>query len=226
MPKDRLREAFDVIASGYDEQRRWVIPDFQGFYAAAARAAALQGAEPSILDIGAGTGLLSEFLLEAYPAATVTLLDISEKMLEVARARFRGRRNVRFRVADYRREGLGGPFDLICSALSIHHLEHDEKRELYRRIFSALGKGGVFVNADEVAGESAKEHRENLDAWDHFLLEGPLGEDEAGVIMERRGRLDRMERLSVQLGWLEEIGFTDVGVVYMNGAFAVFRGRK
>ncbi|HTY51811.1 MAG TPA: class I SAM-dependent methyltransferase [Methanomicrobiales archaeon] len=221
-----LREAFDTIASRYDEHRRWIIPDFRGFYAAAVAAATSRREDPAILDIGAGTGLLPGFLLEVYPAASLTLMDLSGEMLAVARRRFAGRDATRFIVADYREADLGGPFDLICSALSIHHLGREEKRELYRRIFAALGRDGTFVNADEFKGETAREHRENLGRWDEFLLGGPLGEAGAREIMERRDRLDRMEKLSVQLGWLEEIGFTGVEVPYRNGTFAVIAGKR
>jgi tRNA (cmo5U34)-methyltransferase len=221
-----LKETFDAMASRYDGQRRWIIPDLQGFYRSAIWAAALSGKEPSILDIGAGTGLLSELLLEAYPDAAITLMDISERMLDVARVRFQGREKVRFVVRDYCRGYLGGPFDAICSALSIHHLTGDEKRELYRRIFEALGSDGVFVNADEVAGESAEMHRRNLEYWDDFVLGGPLAREEAEAILKRREIFDRMEKLSVQMEWMKEIGFRDVDVIYKNRSFAVFAGRK
>ena len=45
-------------------------------------------------------------------------------------------------------------------------------------------------------------------------------------MFERRTTLDRMEKLSLQLEWLKEIGFSDVDVVYKNRSFAVFTGRK
>ena len=224
--RQNLREAFDSIASRYDEHRRFIIPDFAGFYAAAVASAWSPKDDPSILDIGAGTGLLSGFLLKVYPAASLTLLDLSGEMLAVARRRFGDRENTRFLVADYREADLGGPFDIVCSALSIHHLEREEKHELYRRVFASLGGGGVFVNADEFAGETDLAQRQNLEYWDHFLREGPLGKAGAMEIMERRSRLDRMEKLSVQLGWLEEIGYVEVDVPYRNGTFAVVRGRR
>lgn len=225
-PVNNLKESFDTIAAGYDEDRRLIIPDFSGFYAAAVRATASPKESPSVLDIGAGTGLLSEMLLEACPEARITLMDISEKMLGVARERFAGRRNVRFIVADYRYTDLGGPFNVICSALSIHHLEREEKRVLYRSIFESLEEGGTFVNADEVAGETAEEHQKNLAYWDDFLLSGPLGEEGAREIIRRRESLDLMEKLSVQLAWMSEAGFASVRVVYKNRAFSVFTGRR
>jgi tRNA (cmo5U34)-methyltransferase len=221
----RVKETFDTIASTYDEQRRWIIPQLDEFYGAAVWAAALPVKRPAILDIGAGTGLLSGLLCTAYPGAAVTLMDISEKMIEVARKRFTGREGIRFVAADYRHEDLGGPFDAICSALSIHHLEKGEKRDLYQKIFGALKPGGIFVNADQVKGETPRQHRRNLVYWNDNVLQGPLDPEEIRAMFERRKSLDRMEKLSLQLGWLKEIGFSDVDVVYKNRTFAVFTGR-
>jgi len=42
----------------------------------------------------------------------------------------------------------------------------------------------------------------------------------------RRSKLDRMEKPSVQLFWLEEIGFRDVDMVYKNRSFCVFTGKR
>ena len=182
----QVKETFNAIASTYDEQRKWIIPELSMLYGAAVWAAALTGKRPAILDIGAGTGLLSELLLEAYPGASVTLMDISEQMIEVARRRFAGREGFRFVAADYRHEDLGGPFDAICSALSIHHLEKEEKRDLYQKIFGALKPGGIFVNADQVKGETPLLHRRNLSYWDEYVLHGPLDPNEIQAMFERR----------------------------------------
>ncbi len=38
--------------------------------------------------------------------------------------------------------------------MAIHHLTNDEKRNLYERIFHAPAPGGVFVNAEQVLGET------------------------------------------------------------------------
>jgi len=48
-----------------------------------------------------------------------------------------------------------GPWDAIVSALAIHHLEDDGKRDLFARAHDALGDGGVFVNAEQVSGPTA-----------------------------------------------------------------------
>lgn len=88
---------------------------------------------PKILDIGAGTGLLSAFLMERYPDASFTLIDISEKMLDVAKDRFKGNSNVKYIVADYSKYSFVEKYDMVVSALSIHHLEDEEKQKLYKK---------------------------------------------------------------------------------------------
>ena len=223
---DEIKNAFDSGASAYDAQRRWIIPGFDNFYEAAIWATEWPGQSPKILDIGAGTGLLSALLLQKYPLCTLTLLDISEKMLDVARERFSGRENVGYLAQDYRRKVFSGRYDIICSALSIHHLEHEEKSDLYRRIYRALNNEGIFVNAEQVEGESAWQQERNFRYWDEFVLNGPLQTDQIKEAMGRRDRLDKMEKLSVQLEWLRLCGFSDVDVVYKNRSFAVFMGRK
>jgi tRNA (cmo5U34)-methyltransferase len=119
-----------------------------------------------------------------------------------------------------------GPYDLVCSALSIHHLADNDKQALCRRVFNALNRGGIFVNADQAAGESEALNRRYLQYWDEFVKNGPLGKDEWTEIMKRRDTLDRNARLSVQLAWLRDCGFSDVDVVYRNRMFVVLTGRK
>jgi tRNA (cmo5U34)-methyltransferase len=222
---DEIKNAFDSGASAYDALRRWIIPGFDNFYEAAIWAAEWPAGNPTILDIGAGTGLLSALLLQKYPLCTLTLLDISEKMLDVARERFSGRENVGYLVQDYCRHELSGQYDIICSALSIHHLEHEEKFALYEKIYGALKNGGIFVNAEQVEGESVWQQERYFRYWDEFVLKGPQM-DQIKEAMKRRDTLDKMEKLSVQLEWLRICGFSDVDVVYKNRSFAVFMGRK
>lgn len=40
---------------------------------------------PTILDLGAGTGLYSSLILAKYSKAHITLIDLSEGMLEIAK---------------------------------------------------------------------------------------------------------------------------------------------
>ncbi|MCU0632635.1 MAG: class I SAM-dependent methyltransferase [Methanolinea sp.] len=221
-----VKEAFDAIASEYDSQRRFVIPQMEEFYGAAVWAAAWPAESPAILDIGAGTGLFSALLLQRYPLAALTLLDISGNMLEVARGRFAGNPRVRFLVADYSRDEIPGRYDLVCSALSIHHLEDDDKRRLFGRIYHSLNPGGIFVNADQAEAHSEWLARMNREYWDAFVAGSPKFQEELETAMVRRDTLDKNATLLDQVSWLSEAGFSGVDIVYKNRVFCVFVGKK
>lgn len=223
---EHIRQAFNKFAQDYDAQREYIIPEMRQFYGAAVWAMETAAPEPAILDVGAGTGLLSAFLLEKFPDARLTLMDISENMLDMARLRFASRPGTEYIVCDYSQSELGGPFDLICSALSIHHLAPGDKQRLFRRIYRALKPGGMFVNADQAEGETPYFTRRYLDYWNDFLRSGPMTEAQHAEILKRRDTLDRNEKVSDQVAWLKEAGFSDVDVVYRNRTFIVTVARK
>jgi len=223
---EHIRQAFNKFAQDYDAQREYIIPEMQQYYGAAVWAMETSAPEPAILDVGAGTGLLSAFLLEKFPEARLTLMDISENMLDMARKRFATRPGTEYIVCDYSRSELGGQYDIVCSALSIHHLSPEDKRLLFKRIFTALKHGGMFVNADQADGETLYFRHRYLDYWNDFLKNGPMTEEQHAEILKRRDTLDRNDKLSDQLAWLKKAGFTDVDVVYRNRTFIVSVARK
>ena len=223
---EHIRQAFNRFAQDYDTQREHIIPEMRQFYGTAVWAAESEEPAPEILDIGAGTGLFSAYMLEKFPEARLTLVDIAENMLEMAQQRFSGRGHTRYIVSDYSTGDLGGPYDLACSALSIHHLATEDKRRLFRRVFSALKPGGMFVNADQADGETLYFRQRYLEYWNEFLKSGPMTEAQHREILKRRDELDRNEKLSDQLRWLREAGFPDVDVVYRNRTFIVTVARK
>ncbi|HII97872.1 MAG TPA: class I SAM-dependent methyltransferase [Methanoregula sp.] len=223
---EHVRQAFNRFATEYDRHREHIIPEMRQFYAAAVWAIESPVPQPEVLDLGAGTGMLSAFLLEKFPDARLTLVDIASDMLDMARQRFADRPGTSFIVSDYRHADLGGPYDIVCSALSIHHLETEDKRALFHRIHEALRPGGMFVNADQADGETAYFRKRHLDYWNHHLKRGPMSGEQHLEILKRRDTLDRNEKLSDQLAWLREAGFSDVDVVYRNRTFVVTVGRK
>jgi tRNA (cmo5U34)-methyltransferase len=223
---EHIRQAFNRFAQDYDRQREFVIPELRQFYGAAVWAASSPEPAPAILDIGAGTGLMSAYMLQKFPQAHLTLIDIAENMLEMARQRFSGREHTRYIVSDYSHGDLGGPYDIACSALSIHHLQTEDKRELFHRVFSVLRPGGMFVNADQADGETLYFRKQYLEYWNEFLQAGPMTEEQHAEILNRRDTLDKNEKLSDQLAWLREAGFSDVDVVYRNRMFIVTVARK
>jgi tRNA (cmo5U34)-methyltransferase len=184
------------------------------------------GAAPHILDLGAGTGLLAGHVLDRWPRARLVLLDLSTDMLDRARERFAGRGvRVEIRAGDYLSEPLGGPYDAVVSALSIHHLPDAGKRLLFRRAFAALRPGGRFADADNVLAPSPALAARDRALWIARVRESGIEEAELAAAL-RRTRLDVLAPLPAQLSWLRRAGFAEVDCSYKWLHFAVFGGRR
>src|SRR5881394_313569 len=75
-------------AATYDSERRRLVPCFDEFYGTVTEMVArCCQSSPRILDLGAGTGILSAAILERLPSARLTLLDPSAEMLRRATTR-------------------------------------------------------------------------------------------------------------------------------------------
>ena len=222
---------FGEAAWDYDRSRRQLVPGFDRFYAAVPESLPFgEKEEVRVLDLGSGTGLLSAVVAQRFPRARVTLVDISVDMLRVARRRLSGETPGRFefRTMDYARKplpGTEGGYDLVMSALSVHHLTHGDKRELFGRVRRVLAVGGHFVNADQVAGETPEEESLYEEWWLRRVREAGVSEEDLAAALSRM-RADKNASLGEQLRWLGEAGFEGVECRYRDHRFAVYNGRK
>src|ERR1051325_4081791 len=98
-----VREVFDRTAKDYDRARRQLVPCFDDFYDTVLKRLSYQADDAfSVLDLGAGTGLLSLFIAQTFPHAQLTLVDVSPQMLTIAQERFSaGDRRVQFLTGDF-----------------------------------------------------------------------------------------------------------------------------
>ena len=116
-------------------------------------------------------------------------------------------------------------FDIVVSALSIHHLDDAGKKLVYKNAFRNLRRGGVFVNADQVLGSTAYLESLYKSDWKRKVETSGLPKEDILAAYERT-KLDHMSTLDDQLAWLKEIGFSDVDCVYKYYNFVVMLGRK
>lgn len=111
----------------------------------ARRLRALAIAPERVLDFGCGIGNSAPHLREAFPAAQITAVDVSEKSLAVARSRFPGAADfVAYAPGDAPPAPAAG-YDLIFSACVFHHIEAEEHEAILRQLRDRLAPGGVMA---------------------------------------------------------------------------------
>lgn len=131
MTFDRAREAavvpaaFDQDATSYD-RLVGANPGYLDHLRLSARRLALpdDGAGLRLLDVGCGTGLSTQALVETYPEAEIVAADASAEMLAQARAKS-WPSTVRFvhsRAEELAAHGVEGPFDGILAAYLLRNL--------------------------------------------------------------------------------------------------------
>ena len=79
---------------------------------------------------------------------------------------------------------------MIASALSIHHLEHDDKQSLFERIYDILPSGGLFVNYDQFCAGQPEMNDWFDSYWESQLASSGLTDHDIELWQERR-KLDR-----------------------------------
>ncbi|WP_320188406.1 class I SAM-dependent methyltransferase (plasmid) [Agrobacterium rosae] len=217
---------FSRDAGDYDDLRRRLIPCFDDFYGTALKLVLEWQALPTIdvLDVGAGTGMFSAIVQSKCSIGRLCLLDGSAAMLEQARHRFPTNEHVEYRVADMANADFGNEWDLVVSALAIHHLADNEKRDVYRRIRRALKPGGLFINAEQVAGPNTNADERYSRIWLEQVRQLGVSEQEVDKARDRMS-YDKCASVSSQLQWLTDAGFSDVDCSFKSWRFAVFSAR-
>jgi tRNA (cmo5U34)-methyltransferase len=192
--------------------------------------------ERRVLDLGCGDGIAVYELLRVDSALKATLLDGSNDMLMRAKKRLKRYDNCLFICASFQdilknRVSLGN-FDFIISSMATHHLILDEKRALYKIIYSHLNHEGHFLNMDVILSPSEILEKWYLQLWREWITEREAilkidSHEYDGIINRYKDNSDnKPDLLNTQLESLQEIGFKDVDCYYKYGIFTIFGGKK
>ena len=220
-----IKEQFSRVSKKYDSQRELLIPCFKDFYSACLPVVKSLTHAKTVLDIGAGTGLFSQFVYDVNPDLHFTLTDISGEMLNIARERFNGENNFEYVEQDFSKDPIPGKYDIIISGLAMHYLEDTAKAKVYKTIYMALNDGGLFINADRVSGKNLLFDSLYNYYWRETISHSNL-DHEALIQAFDRIKLEKLAPLETQLKMLEKAGFNEVDCIYKNMNFAVFGGFK
>jgi tRNA (cmo5U34)-methyltransferase len=158
------------------------IPEYERLQEETA-AAAGSGAR-RVLELGTGTGETARRVLAANNSAFLVGVDRSPEMLARARTALPAER-VELRVGALEDRLPDGRFDVVVSALAVHHLDGPGKADLFRRVSSVLEQGGRFVLGDVI-----------------------VPDDPAEVVTPIDGEYDTPSTIDEQLCWLGAAGLS------------------
>jgi tRNA (cmo5U34)-methyltransferase len=107
-----------------------------------------------ILDVGAGYGALTQFLLGYFSNATAICQDGSAEMAKLGQERMKDLKGrFEYAVRDFSQpdwsQKLTGPFEAVVSSIAIHNVRSTKTMErIYSDIFPLVKSGGCFINFD------------------------------------------------------------------------------
>lgn len=181
-----------------------------------------------ILDIGCGTGTFARIVKEKFPYAKITCLDFAQNMIDVAKEKlsnFRG--DVDFLVGDFNSLDIKNEYDVIVSSFALHHIQTDNgKKSLYKNIYQALKKDGVFFTADLILGVNSYIKNLYERKWEEHVIDKLKDNKIENQTLRKYQADDNPSTLYEHLKWLEESGFSQVETIWKYYNFAVFGGFK
>jgi ubiquinone/menaquinone biosynthesis C-methylase UbiE len=226
MNNEQIASRFNDVAAKYDEQRKLFIPCFDDYYGIVQTFLKHKKImATSVMDLGAGTGLLTKFIREILPDSSYMLIDLSDKMLEIAKNRFIEYSNFNYEVMDYVSNFPKGKFDLIVSALSIHHLDENAKKNLYSRISKSLNDDGYLINLDQFNADSEDVNNFYSECWYDFIQKSGINESDMKSWQQRR-ELDKENSISQSIQMIKTAGFNNVECIYQYMKFGVLVAHK
>lgn len=148
----------------------------------------------NILDLGAGTGLELIELFKKFPNANVTVIDISEKMLEKLKERDFSDK-VKTICGNFFSVDFGKDYDAVISTSALHHFLLKDKIVLYKKIYDSLKDDGIFINSDKVALTN-QEELDKIEFYNKYVDELP--------------HIDTPLSISHEEEILKEVGFKNI----------------
>ena len=151
---NEVSDFFDSLAERWDEMGYDPLPDVRSLLD---RISFRPGSK--ILDLGCGTGVISGLLHDEY-GGVVLGLDISPKMIEIARRKYNGKEGVAFEVGNFLDSSFRGRFDyIVCYNAFPHFVDVDR---FVKQIRDCLVDRGEFVIFHTLGRERLKAHHSGI----------------------------------------------------------------
>ncbi|MFC2138354.1 class I SAM-dependent methyltransferase [Bacteroidota bacterium] len=193
----------------------------------------------NFLDLGCGDGFLGNFIHRLFPESHGVFIDCSQEMINKAKERA-AKSDSEYIVQDFGEDNWfneiksSKKFDLIISGYSIHHIENDKKKRLYKDIYCLLNQQGIFLNLEHVKSttETIEDmfnelFLDNMSAYHENIGDKKSRDEIKNIYYDPQHKiLNKLESVELQCKWLNDIGFKDVDCYLKIFELALFGGIK
>ena len=223
------KQRFDEHAAEYDDSIYWKAPGYEEMHRVMLSLIPLpRESEANILELGVGTGTSTKQILERFPNIRLHGYDVSGNMLKQARAKlapFKSR--VKLYQQDFGQRLEEGRYQVIISAIAIHHVPQAKRFPLFQRLYQMLTPGGCLILSD-VFSLSTQALMDRYDEIYRRELEAQ------GVDMKKYeehlsgGKRSGGSYVTIgrYLRWLKRAGFVNVDCLWQNFLTALVYGEK
>jgi tRNA (cmo5U34)-methyltransferase len=179
-----------------------------------------------VLDLGGGTGRLSQAVLNKLPEVQVELIDIDPKILDQARGRFAPEhKRIKFTLGSFF-EALSS-CDAIVASLSLHHVPGmKEKAKVYANIHKALRPGGLFLCLDASVAADSRISEHTFKQWTNHMLSHGITEEAARDHFDTWKKEEYYFSLHEELNSLAQVGFNKPECFWRKGPMVIYGALK
>jgi len=168
----------------------------------------------TILDLGMGSGQVEEMLFSRRAEIDVVGVDYSPIMIELAQQRLRScSEQCTIIQHDFSNiAGLSLPdreYQIAISIQALHHMSHQNKKELSKYVYDTLEAGGIFLLMDRIAIDTAHLSSLYTILWNRLesLTNVKSGWSAEDFLQRLQNKEDHPASVEEHLDWLRSTGF-------------------
>jgi tRNA (cmo5U34)-methyltransferase len=222
-----VQAEFDALSQEYNDLIRLWVPWYDENVKMAIDSLPSEPSEPHVLDLGSGTGNISNAILDRYPKAHVHILDNASEMIKFCRHRFGKNNRVHIYEQDFMASDFeAASFDHIVAQFTLHHLEGTRRKKLFQKMYNWLKPEGVFVYSGEFWPISKAIERSFYQQWQSTSYELGATPEQWNHFMDHDQRYDIHTPILVVVDWLREAGFVDIDILWRRLMWAIIVARK
>jgi tRNA (cmo5U34)-methyltransferase len=217
----------NIKLTEYDRMIRTFIPHYEEMLTeAAARLLLVKKRQPTLVDLGIGTGALAAKCLAVRPEAQLIGVDTDAEIMALARRRLSrsSHHELDLRQSDFL-EFDWCRCDVAVASLSLHHIvTAASKKKFYGRCFAALRNGGFLVQADCMPSQETRLAAQERRSWEAHLCQ-TYSRRRAQSFFKAWASEDTYFSLREEMAMLQSAGFA-AEVAWRRAPFAVLWAYK